>query len=287
MDCDRHTLAQDESDRVTVTGAGISDAMSRLGLAGRPVCVHSSLSSFGHVDGGPRSVIDAMLDVGCTLLVPTFSSAFDVPPPVSERLPRNGIDYDDGLRARPTLEAVYSPGCKEIDGYMGAVPEAVLSMDGHVRGRNPLNSFTAVGPLARDLIAPQSRMDVYAPLRRLRESGGSFLLMGVRLTSMTALHLAEEMAGRTLFRRWARGRDGGLVQVSVGSCSSGFHRLDGVLAGIERRTVVGNSRWRLFPAAPMLELASEAIREDPTITDCGRPACVRCLDAIAGGPVIP
>jgi aminoglycoside 3-N-acetyltransferase len=272
---------------VTVTGTDIFDAISRLGLAGRPVCVHSSLSSFGHVDGGPGSVIDAILHAGCTLLVPTFSSAFDVQPPVSQRLPRNGIDYDDGLRARPTLEAVYSPGCKEIDGYMGAVPKAVISMGGHVRGRNPLNSFSAVGPLARDLIAPQSRMDVYAPLRRLSELGGAFLLMGVRLTSMTALHLAEEMAGRTLFRRWARDRHGGLVQVAVGSCSSGFHRLDGVLAGIERRTVVGNSRWRLFPAAPMLELASKAVREDPTITDCGRPSCTRCLDAIAGGPVLP
>ena len=271
---------------VIVTSRDISDAISTVGLAGRPVCLHSSLRSFGYVEGGTRTVIDGILDAGCTVLVPTFSSVFEVAPPIGQRIPRNGIDYDAYFASRPASDAVYSPGTEEINRYMGAVPKAVLAMEGRVRGSNPLNSFASVGPLAEDLIDGQTAMDVYAPLKRVSELGGAFVLMGTRLTSMTALHLAEEMAGRMLFRRWARSPEGDVIQIAVGSCSSGFNRLDAALSGIERQILVGNSRWRVFSAAPMLELASGAIRRDPMITHCGQASCPQCPDAVAGGPVV-
>jgi len=274
------------SSDVTVTRKSISEALSTVGLAGRPVCVHSSLRSFGHVEGRPRTVIDGMLDAGCTVVVPTFSSVFEVAPPIAQRIPRNGIDYDAYFASRPASDAVYSPDSEEIDRYMGVVPKAVLAMEGRVRGPHPLNSFTAVGPLAEDLIDGQTAMGVYAPLKRVSELGGMFALMGARLTSMTALHLAEEMAGRTLFRRWARGPSGSLVQVATGSCSSGFNRLDATLLGIERQTLVGSSRWRVFPAGQMLRLASDTIRGDPMITHCGQKSCPVCPDAVAGGPIV-
>lgn len=271
---------------VTVTRKDVSEAISRADLAGRPVGVHASLRSFGEVEGGAKSVVEGMLDAGCTVVVPTFSSAFEVAPPIAQRIPRNGIDYDAYFAGRPVPNAVYSPDSEQIDRYMGTVPRAVLAMEGRVRGDNPLNSFAALGPLARDLIDQQTAMDVYAPLKRVSELGGAFVLMGVRLTSMTALHLAEEMAGRTLFRGWAWDSEGALVQVAVGSCSSGFYRLDAALSGVERQTVVGRSRWRVFAAASMLEVASDAIREDPMVTHCGQASCPRCPDAVAGGPVL-
>ena len=60
------------------------------------------------------------------------------------------------------------------------------------------------------------------------DRGGYVILMGVGLESMTALHLAEEMAGRRLFQRWANGPDGEAMRVSVGGCSRGFGALDEV-----------------------------------------------------------
>ena len=270
----------------TVTIEGISEAISSVGLAGRPLCAHSSLRSFGYVEGGPSTVIDGILDAGCTVLVPTFSSVFDVAPPIGERIPRNGIDYDAHFASRPASGAVYSPDSEQIDRYMGAVPKTVLAMEGRVRGNNPLNSFASIGPLAEDLIEGQTAMDVYAPLRRVSELGGAFVLIGVGLTNMTALHLAEEMAGRTLFRRWASGPEGDLIQVAVGSCSSGFSKLAPALSGIEQLTFVGSSKWRVFPAGPMLELASDAIRRDPMVTHCGQSSCLACPDKVAGGPII-
>ncbi|MDQ3398735.1 MAG: AAC(3) family N-acetyltransferase, partial [Deinococcota bacterium] len=193
---------------------------------------------------------------------------------------------DGGTLPERTPKRVYSPGKSEIDREMGAVPAAIIAMPERVRGDHPLNSFSASGPLAQDLIAGQSGLDVYAPLRRLRELGGAVVLMGVGLTRMTLLHLAEAQAGPDLFVRWANGRDGKPVGVRVGGCSEGFERLVPALAGLERKLTVGDSLWRVYPARETLERAAAAIRAHPEITRCGDPACVRCSDAVRGGPVL-
>jgi aminoglycoside N3'-acetyltransferase len=137
------------------------------------------------------------------------------------------------------------------------------------------------------VVAGQVPLDVYAPLRAVAEAGGAVVCMGVGLTRVTLLHLAERQAGRTLFRRWANDRRGRPTMVEVGGCSDGFERLGAALAPVERRLTVGSSAWRVFPAAEMLRLATEAIRAEPAITHCADPACDRCEDAIRGGPLLP
>jgi aminoglycoside 3-N-acetyltransferase len=150
-----------------------------------------------------------------------------------------------------------------------------------------LCSFSAVGAAARLLIASQQPLAVYASLRTLAERGGSVICMGVGLTRLTLLHLAEQRAGRQLFRRWANGPGGRPMMVEVGGCSEGFARLDGHLTPIERHTQVGGSRWRIFPAMGALALATAAIRADPAITHCSDATCERCADAVLGGPLLP
>jgi aminoglycoside 3-N-acetyltransferase len=98
---------------------------------------------------------------------------------------------------------------------MGAVAAAILDRPEHVRGQHPLCSFSAVGPQARRLIAPQSVVKVYAPLDRLGQAGGSIVLMGVGLEALTLLHLAEQRAGRQLFWRWANDAAGRSRSVAV------------------------------------------------------------------------
>lgn len=169
---------------------------------------------------------------------------------------------------------------------MGAVAAAVLEMDGAARGMHPLNSFSAAGPDAEILVGGQTGSDVYAPIRELARRGGNILLMGVGLESMTAIHAAEEMAGRRLFRRWANGPDGEAVAVTVGGCSRGFGAFDDVLGDIERRERVGGSVWRVFPAEYAIALAASAIQALPERTRCDLDPCIRCADAIAGGPYL-
>jgi len=254
-----------------------------LGLADATVIAHSSLRSFGRVEGGADTIVDAFIDEGSTLVVPAFAAPiFAVEPPEGMRPERNGYDYDDAHDAAGRSR-IFTTDDNAISASMGAIPAAVLARPERIRGNNPLCSFAAVGPRA-DLIREQRPLDVYAPLRILAARNGFALLIGVGLERMTLIHLAEERAGRTLFRRWANAADGKPMEVEVGSCSDGFGRLEPVLGPLARETIVGRSRWRAFPARAVVDVAADAIRADPGITDCGSPDCRRCGDAIAGGP---
>ena len=268
-----------------VTGADIRDALRALGLSGHCLCVHSSLRSFGWVEGGAQTVVDAILAEGCTLLVPTFTE-FQVSPPPHLRPARNGWNYAQETASGEDAGIVYSCAMTEVaEEDMGAISAAVARMPRRVRGNHPLCSFAAVGPRAEELIRGQAPLDVNAPLRVLAEIGGFVALMGVGLEAMTLLHLAEQWAGRTLFRRWANGPVGQVVEVETGGCSDGFPNLEGLLSPLMREAQVGNSRWWVFSALDTLEAASEAIRRDPAITHCGESPC-RCDDAVQGGPIL-
>lgn len=269
--------------KTVVSARDISEAVRTLGLHNRPVCLHSSLRSFGLVEGGAGTVIRGFLDEGCTVMVPTFTYESSVPPPAGLRLPRNGTD--DAWEEQAESSIIYSPDSIAVSDDMGAVPKALLQTPGRVRGDHPLDSFSAVGPLAYDMIGAQSGTDVYAPFRSLAERGGYVVLAGVGLTRMTLLHEAERLAGRNLFWRWAKGKDGETVGVQVGGCSDGFERLAPALEGLGRTYRVGGSLWRVFPVQEALERAAAAIRARPDVTRCDDPTCSRCIDAALGGPL--
>lgn len=264
----------------------VVEAVRRLGLSGYPLCVHSSLRSFRWVEGGATAVVEGLLSEGCTVMVPAFSWTFAVPPPPTKRPARNGWNYDNYKGPTSGIGRVYTPNTMEIDKDMGAIPAAVVAMPQRIRGNHPLCSFTAVGPLASELISGQGPLTVYAPLKQLAEKRGSIILMGVGLKSMTLIHLAEQMAGRILFRRWANGPDGRPMQVETGGCSSGSHNFEQILSPLVTKTSVGKSVWRVYPAEYTLEAAARAIRKDPWITHCNNPDCSRCNDAVMGGPIL-
>jgi len=247
-----------------VTVNDIHTVVAKMELAGHPLCVHASLRSFGHVQGGARTIVEGLLQQSCTIMVPTHSySTYHIPAPA------------DGT-VDPSAPA-YTPDSNEIDARnMGAIPVYVLRKPECVRGNHPLDSFTAVGPLASQLVEGQSAEDVYAPVRVLERLGGYIVMMGVGLNRLTALHHAERLAGRPLFRLWAKGPDGQPIQARLGGCSEGFVNFDPILAPIERQIRVGQSLLRIFPVEPMLTLAVDEIRANPMITHCGNADCDEC-----------
>jgi aminoglycoside 3-N-acetyltransferase len=266
--------------RQPVDRRDLDHAVMTAGLAGRPVVVHSSLSSFGWVNGGAAAVVDALLDRGCTVVVPTFSYGCEVRGPAGMRLERNTEPSEV-----PETPLGFSPVMTSVSPEMGKVPAWIAAHSQRHRGNHPLNSFAALGPLAEPIIGGQTPSEVYAPLEVVCGLGGAVALLGVDLTSMTLLHLAEHRAGRQLFVRWARLASGPDAAARTGSCSGGFEQLAGRLAAAETTLIVGSSRWRIFEAARVLEIASEAIRQDPQVTACADPRCGRCRAAIAGGPL--
>lgn len=280
------TLTSSPHPSPAVTPADLATAVTRAGLGGRVVCVHASLRTFGRVEGGAQSVVDAFLAQGCTLLVPAFTWSYGILPPLHLRPARNGWNYAHMDGHTEGIGRVYTPATQEIDADMGAIPAAVVHAPGRSRGAHPICSFAALGPHAAALVAEQRIGAVYAPLMRLAELDGYVVLMGVGLDNMTLLHLAEQEAGRVPFRRWANDAQGQAAAVDVGSCSDGFEQLALALQPHERRVAVGASLWRIYPARPVLETAAAAMRANPMITHCANPTCERCNDAIAGGALL-
>lgn len=228
----------------------------------------------------PEALLNSLLGLGCTVLVPTFTYDLEQPAP-PDAPANNGWDYDAWqVQAH---DKRWEPALNQLSlADMGALPAAVLARPGRVRGDHPLNSFAAIGPHA-EIAAAQSARSVYAPLESVVTMGGKVILVGTSLTSTTMIHLAESRAGRTLFLRWAHNSDGTRVACDTGSCSVAFDNFLDVVS-MEADIMVGGSRWRILDAQHLLAEATEAILRDRAITSCGRAGCLRCRDALAGGP---
>jgi aminoglycoside 3-N-acetyltransferase len=269
--------------RVTDIARGIEE----LQLTGSPVCLHASLRSCGYVEGGGDAIIEAFLAAGCTLIVPTFRYSNEIAPPQGVEIERNGWDAGRADEVAGYDPEPYDPSSNSMTfDDMGAIPAALLRRPERLRGAHPIDSFSATGPLAREIIATQSPGNVYGPLRAIGERGGNVLLMGVGLNRMTLLHTAEQEAGRELFHRWALDQNGEPVETLVGGCSKGFHRLEPAIGPLARETTAGKSRWRAFLVDQTLQAAAAVIRANPQITHCGDAGCGTCPDAVLGGPRI-
>lgn len=279
-----------------VTHADLCAAIRALDLSGRVVCVHASLRSFGEVEGGgnygaAKTVIDAFLDEGCTLVVPMFTRWYEVVAP-DPFLARNGVNRDKLTdwcyeSNRMTLEQYeitsYTPDTHLVSmNEMGIVPYTVVQTEGRARGNHPLVSFSALGPCAAEVVALQQPLHPYV----LFDAIDFVLMMGTPLERMSLIHYAGQQAGRNLFRRWVQDEEGQPIPVAVGGCSEGFGKLASVLLPLAREMKVGKSLWRVFATQPTLQAGAQAIRNDPPIIHCADPDCECCNDAVSGGPII-
>ncbi|MCC6144952.1 MAG: AAC(3) family N-acetyltransferase [Candidatus Hydrogenedentes bacterium] len=240
-----------------LTCAAIAESLRLIGLQpGDAVGVHSSLSSLGQVEGGPDTVIDALLDViGAegTLIFPTYSNnreLLDLTP--EER----ALGLAMKIRALPYDAA--AAGC-----WTGAIPKAFLRRPGRVRGCDPLHSLAAIG----------RHQEHFATKRweALWALDGVILLIGVGLGSCSAMHLVERLfvtlPDRILARLKLppelvdRYRDLTLVFEPYPE----FSKMEAPCraAGIMREGRVGAASVKLIRLRALLDAYARALQEDP------------------------
>jgi len=158
-----------------VTEQDILAGLREVGLSeGDVVLVHSSLSSFGHVEGGADAVIDALLEAvgdGGTVVVPTFTWG-----PFHEA---EGVTLD--LR---------ETSCKS---EVGIIPETFRLRGEAVRSTHICHSVAAIGPLTREVMGHGvSSFGAGSTFHALYDHDAWNLLLGVEFTSCTELHAVEE-----------------------------------------------------------------------------------------------
>jgi aminoglycoside N3'-acetyltransferase len=167
---------------VTVGREELAAGLRELGLgAGDGVFVHSSLSRFGRIDGGPATVLAAFDDVlgpDGLVVMPSF-------PYVGSTL--------EHLRSRPTFDVRRTPS------RMGALTEHLRLAPGAARSLHPTHPVCARGRGAEELVAGH---DVAAtpfgpgsPYARMVERGMHQVWLGVGITTFTLYYTFEALAG--------------------------------------------------------------------------------------------
>lgn len=265
-----------------VTAIDLRRAFEDVGAAGRPVAVHASLRAFGLVDGGADTVVDALIAACPVVMAPAFCFEPNWAPPADDRPLRNGCDYAyyDGWN-RPRVPWVIETA--SIDLKMGAVPRALAARPGTSRSDHPWHSWLAHGDGADALVSPHPWDTTNLPLERLEAREALVLFLGVGLASCTAVHVAEERAGRRPFVRWMVDRDDRVRRIRVAGCSKGFDRLEPYCADLMTRARAGEATIAAAPLAALIDRCASAMRENPRLTVCSE-TCLRCRDALLGGP---
>ena len=255
------------------------DGFKSLPLRGGAVIAHGSFKSFGRVQGGPRVVIDALLNSCASLMMPAFTYDTLVTPLVGP--PNNAVDYAaaEEKRKRQELDGnAISPipfRFKMIaDKEMGILAETLRRHPAARRSFHPILSFAGVN--ADFALDRQTIYDPFAPIGALAERNGWVVLMGVDHTVNTSIHYAEKLAGRRQFVRWA------LMRRRIVECrgfpgdSSGFQELARYLDNDVLLVTIGEARVQAIQLNRLFDRVRLLIKEDPLALLCQRDDCARC-----------
>ena len=187
------------------TRQSIERDLESLGIRdGDGVFVHASLGAVGTVIGGPRTMIEAIIEVvghGGLIAMPGFSTDAYFPDAIDRA--QCSLEEIAAIEASvPGFDAEKSPTVG-----MGAIAEAFRTWPGTVRSHHPAVSVCLNGKEAEHYASPHSlawATGPETPFGRLRQRlNMKVLLIGVGWNRCTALHLAESLAEpmRTKVRR--------------------------------------------------------------------------------------
>ena len=146
---------------------------------GDTLLVHSSLSKIGYVEGGAKTVVEALIDaVGekGNLLMPTSPNA------------SLQLDY---IRSLEVFDVSNDPS------RLGAISEYFRKLPKVVRSAHPTEPVACLGPdsayYTKDHFGRITPYDRFSPFYRVSERGGKILYLGVTLDNAgTNLHTLED-----------------------------------------------------------------------------------------------
>lgn len=249
-----------------VTKEDLLKGFSALGIcSGMALEVHSSLSSFGWVEGGADAVLDALeelLTEEGTLVLPTFNH---------EAVYSKGGIFD--IRSTPTIN--------------GRIPETFRNRPCVLRGMNPTHPYAAWGKNARRYTESQqtgtgSGKD--SPLDRMYQDGGYVLLIGTGYHANTFHHFVEQNEGAPCLLQIGErypvidenGRETTAHTFSWRGRSCPYNDRIPVYAEamrkVDKRVLIGKSECILYPMKEGYPIIAEALKHGAN----GLPPCSAC-----------
>jgi aminoglycoside 3-N-acetyltransferase len=160
-----------------VTKQDLTAGFRLLGLReGGIVGVHSSLSRFGHVEGGADTVIDALLET-------VGSEGSVVMPAYSNNVERQEAPPEEKAMGMTWKSRILPYDPAQDSAWTGKITDTFWRRKEALRGADHTHSLAAIGPHAAKLVAGW---------HQLLALDGHILLLGVTLGNCSSMHLAEE-----------------------------------------------------------------------------------------------
>jgi aminoglycoside 3-N-acetyltransferase len=241
-----------------------------LRLGNAPVIVHSSLKSFGQVEGDAQAVVSALIAVFPTVVVPTFTYKTMITPLTGPE--NNAITYGSG-ESQNRMAEFFTPWMP-ADPLMGIIPEVIRKHPRARRSSHPILSFAGMN--AGMPLDAQRLDDPLGPLGVLEKLGGWVLLMGVNHTVNTSIHYAEKLAGRRQYIRWALTPKGVVECPGFPGCSAGFQVIAAEMDKFTRKVQIGESRVQSVPLSMLFKVVVARIKKVPLALLCQQEDCERC-----------
>ncbi|MCH8553717.1 MAG: AAC(3) family N-acetyltransferase [Schleiferiaceae bacterium] len=175
----RQLLKSAQKNGDILTKSAIISDLKALGLqAGDTVLVHASMGNIGFLEEGPKTVVDALLEVvgpAGNLVMPTS--------PVAK------LQYDY-MGENPVFDVRNTPSA------MGSISEYFRVLPGVERSMHPTEPLSAIGPqahwLTKDHFGELTPYTQNSPFYRVAELDGKILLLGVTVWVSTSLHVLED-----------------------------------------------------------------------------------------------
>ncbi len=182
----------DTADLPVITPRQLAAGFHTLGIApGQTLMLHASVRAVGWILGGPRVILDTLLDLlapdGTLMMLASWEGA-----------PYRMEQWPAAQRAACLAECpAFDPATSPADHReMSILAEYLRTWPGAYRSTHPLASFVAVGAQAPWLTAAQPLHYPHgpeSPLARLCAVGGHVVLLGATCSNLTLLHHAEHL----------------------------------------------------------------------------------------------
>ncbi len=246
-----------------------------------PIIAHISRDMCRKVKGGASSVLGAILAVVDNAMLPSFTLRTLIIP---ENGPENNaIEYGSGRESNFNAEIFTEQ--MPVDESDDQVVEVLRQYPQARRSHHPALSFAALGMNAA--MESQTIENPYLPIQALLDDDGWVVLMDADQTKNFSIHLAEFLAGRQQFIRWALTSSGVFECPHFPGCPDGFKKLQFHIEHLKNYVNISNISCQSYPLKELIDIAVQLIKNDPYALLCNRLNCDCCnavRKAIAAQP---
>jgi len=228
-----------------------------------------SLRAIGKIDGGPNTLIEALLEtVGekGTIVIDAFINAYPLP-----------LSKDDKNKIANN----------KTPSYAGALANAMINYPQAERSKHPIQKFAAIGFKAKELCDSHTdKSGGYDLVHQMAKLNAKNLTIGKNVVGVGTTHVAIEIMNlkrKEINKGVNYITEKGEVKLATinwnGGCGRGFPNFIPLYIeknGLINKGKIGNAQSILTSMKKTLEIEIEKLKEDNKFFFCNDPACYSC-----------